>query len=135
MSNKRDRTSVVVRALLVGLSFLGAAAALRFLTPDHIGAEAGSRLMGVLMGGLVVVYANAAPKSLTPLSRMRCNVATEQALRRFTGWALTIGGLAYALIWVVAPLESANMLAMGALGTAFLLVLARMLEARRGRLS
>ncbi|CAN5712034.1 hypothetical protein BH23GEM8_BH23GEM8_01470 [soil metagenome] len=135
MSNQPDRTSLVVRALIVGLSFLVAAAALSWLTPEYISTEAGSRLMGVLTGGLVVLYANAAPKALTPLSRLRCDAVTEQALRRFTGWALTIGGLAYALIWVVAPLESANMLAMGALGTAFLLVVARMLEARRSRLS
>jgi hypothetical protein len=133
MSNQPDRNKVVLRALVAGVSIIAAAVALRYLTPDHIDPGVGSRLPGVLMGCLVVLYANAAPKNLTPLRRMRCDPATEQSLRRFTGWALTVGGVAYALIWVAAPLASANLLAAGALGTAFLLVVARMIDARRVR--
>jgi hypothetical protein len=82
-------------------------------------------MMGVLLGAIVVVYANAVPKALTPLIQVRCELAEEQAMRRFTGWSLVLGGVAYALAWLSAPLESANMIAATCLGLAVLLVIGR----------
>ena len=49
-------------------------------------------MLGLLV---VVVCANAIPKSLTSLARLRGSPAAEQAARRFAGWSLVLGGLGY----------------------------------------
>ena len=74
---------------------LQASITVRALTPDYLSAEAATRIPGALTGMLVVLYANALPKTLSPLSRMRCDPGAEQALRRLVGWSLTVGGLGY----------------------------------------
>jgi hypothetical protein len=56
---------------------------------------------------------------------MRGDPVAEQAMRRFTGWSLVLGGTAYAVAWVIAPLENANVLSASLLGAALLLVVAR----------
>lgn len=123
----------IVRGLIVAGGLLGAAVAIRLLTPAHLGAASAHRVMGVLMGAVVVLYANAVPKALTPLVRMRCDPGVEQALRRFTGWSLTLGGVAYVAVWAIAPLAYANLLAASLLGTALLLVVLRVALTLAGR--
>lgn len=122
------------RALIGAAFILTASAALAFASPGVISQELASRVWGVILGAIVVLYANAAPKTLTPLARMRCDPATEQAVRRFSGWAIVVGGLGYAGAWLVAPLEHAQLLSIAVLGSALLLVMARyglMLAGRR----
>lgn len=65
------------------------------------------------------------PKALTPFARLRCDPEKEQSPRRFTGWALVLGGLGYATAWMFAPIASARLLAIAALGSALLLVVVR----------
>jgi Ca2+/Na+ antiporter len=115
----------LAHGLIVAALFLGASVALRWLTPEYLSLELGRRLLGFVMGAVIVAYANAAPKTLTPLIQRRCDPATEQAIRRFTGWTLALGGAAYALTWLIAPLDSAEWLSMGLLGFALLLVIGR----------
>ena len=118
-----------IRSLLTGLViaalFLAASAAVRWLAPEYLSLELGRRLLGFLMGCILVGYANAAPKTLSPLIRMRCDPVAEQAMRRFTGWALALGGIGYALTWLIAPLDTAEWLSMALLGSALLLVIVR----------
>jgi hypothetical protein len=116
----------LVRALIIAGLFLGSSLALRLLSPDHLSADLARRWLGVLTGLVLVVYANALPKELSPLARMRCDPAAEQAMRRFAGWALTLGGGAYAMAWLVAPLDRANPIAVGLLGTSLVLVVGRL---------
>lgn len=119
-----SRTSIS-RALIVAGLFLGVSLALTFLSPGHLSPEAASRSLGVLMGALVVVYSNAVPKALSPLVRIRCDPAAEQAIRRFTGWTLTMGGMAYMAVWLMAPYDIAAMLAASLLATALLVAIVR----------
>ena len=112
------------RGLIIAGALLGAAAVLRVLSPDHLSPELARRMMGVLMGVVAVVYANAVPKALSPLLQLR-DPAKEQAMRRFTGWCLVLGGTAYAVAWLIAPLESANVIAATLLGVSLLLVVMR----------
>ncbi|MEO5816757.1 MAG: hypothetical protein ABIT20_15900 [Gemmatimonadaceae bacterium] len=120
------RGSVIVAGLLIGGSLT-----LKLLTPDVISRELALRLLGVMLGAFVVVYANAVPKMLPPI--MRGDAAAEQAMRRFTGWCLTLGGVAYAAAWIIAPLNRANLLAVASLGGAHLIVVARWLYGRSQR--
>ena len=115
----------VAHALLVAGLFVGASLVIRRLSPDYLSAEVAQRMLGVLMGALVVAYANAAPKALTPLIHLRCNATTEQTLRRFGGWTILLGGLGYMAAWLAAPYEIAAVLAMCLLGTAWLVAMAR----------
>ena len=120
------RGAVIVAGVLMGGSL-----ALTLLTPDVISKELSLRMLGVMLGALVVVYANAVPKMLPSL--MRGDPAAAQAMRRFTGWCLALGGVAYMLVWIIAPLDRANLLAMLFLGSTHLIVVARCLFRRPQR--
>ncbi len=75
--------------------------------------------------GLVVVYfANLAPKTLEPLSES-CEPSRVQALQRFCGRSLVLGGFGYSLAWLVVPIDYAAITSMAILGTGVLLVAAR----------
>lgn len=69
------------------------------------------RMTGMVMGALLVVWANAMPKMLVPLDRLSCAPAREQALRRFAAWAMVLGGLGYLLAFALAPIAIASTLA------------------------
>lgn len=115
----------LIRGLLIAALFLGASAVLRWLSPAYIDAGLMHRVFGVMAGALVIGYANAVPKALKPLGAMRCNPVTDQALRRFMGITMVLGGIGYTLAWIAAPIEIAHLYAMASLGTALLLVVAR----------
>ena len=85
-------------ALLVATSVLGR---------HYLDAATAVRLNGVTMGVLLVAWANTMPKMLVPLDRLACDPAREQALRRFAGWAMVLGGLGYTLAFALAPIAIA----------------------------
>lgn len=114
------------RDLIVAGLLLGAAAVLSSLAPERINPEFAQRLIGMLMGAVVVLYSNAAPKALPRKLATRCGSSGQQDFRRFAGWTLVLGGLGYALIWLIAPIEIANLLSGVLLAAAVLLVLVRL---------
>jgi len=127
MTTNRTQTSRAIGGgLIVAGLFLQATIGLKWLSPDLLSAEMAHRLIGAVMGALVVFYANDVPKSLTPLVRMRCDPAGEQALRRFAGWSLALGGAAFGAASLFAPFESADAIAVSALGSSVLIVIARL---------
>jgi hypothetical protein len=97
------------RALAGAAFILAASLVLRWAAPAWLGEETARRLVGVLLGLVVVVYANAIPKSLVALARLRCSPAREQAARRFAGWSLVLGGLGYIAASLLAPLASMHL--------------------------
>lgn len=117
--------SPIARALLVAGVIMAASASLAYASPEYISTALAGRLFGTMLGAVVVFYANVVPKSLIPLARMRCDPATEQALRRFAGQALVLGGLGYAAASLLAPLGMARYLAIAALSSALLAVAIR----------
>ena len=122
-----------IRRALAGAGLLLLASlAIKIGERHGLSPETGNRLAGMMLGALVVVYANAVPKALVPLARLTCDPAREQALRRFTGWALVLGGLGYMGASALAPAEFAGTLAMSLLAWALAAVVARILWARRG---
>ena len=112
-------------ALLLATSIIALSAALAFAVKSGwIDVETSERVSGVAMGLVMVVVANLVPKTLEPLSA-GCSPAKVQAMQRFSGWTLVLGGLGYSLAWLVAPLAYAAVSAMAILGTGVLLVAAR----------
>ena len=121
----RFASSPIARGLLVAALILAASGALALASPEYVSDELAKRLVGIMLGVVVVVYSNAAPKALTPLALMRCDPAAEQSMRRFAGWALVLGGLGYAAVWLLAPLSNAGMLSVAVLGGALVAVVVR----------
>jgi hypothetical protein len=100
------------RGFLLGAAYVLTAVVVKALRlHDAVSAEAAMRLMGVLMGLIVVILANAVPKRLVPLARLYCDPAREQALRRFAARVMLLGGLGFALAYAFAPIAIAPKLA------------------------
>lgn len=119
----------LVRALAGAAFILAACAALRWAAPEHLSPEMAQRLTGALLGMVVVVYANAIPKSLVALSRLRRSPAREQAARRFAGWSLVLGGLGYAAAALLAPLAAMHLVGGAILAVALAAAVLRCLRA------
>jgi predicted lipid-binding transport protein (Tim44 family) len=111
--------SPLCRSVLVAAGILGLSALLAWSAPGYLDPEWSRRLLGALLGAVVVAYANDIPKALAARARMRCSSpAADQAARRFAGWSLVLGGLAYMLAWLLAPLDRAGLIGGLALGAA-----------------
>ncbi len=111
------------RSLLIAAIYLLTAVVLNEFRQRHVvSAETVVRLMGMMMGSVVLVSANAIPKSLVPLARLSCDPIREQAFRRFGGWALVLGGLGYTLVYALVPITIASTLAICLLAPAVLVV-------------
>ena len=113
----------ICRSLWVAAIYLLTAVVLNALRLRHvIGAETVERGMGLLMGAVVLVSANAIPKRLMPLVRMSCDPAREQNLRRFGGRVLVLGSLGFMLAYALAPIGMASTLAICMLAPATVIV-------------
>lgn len=123
--------SPVVRALFAAMLLVGATAVLKWLAPDYIGIEWARRLGAALLAVVVLCYANAIPKSLVPLARLRCAPEREQAVRRFAGRSLVLGGLGYLLAALCAPLAAMHLIGGAVLALALAAALWRCIGAGR----
>lgn len=108
MDRYPNRSSQVRRALIVGGLLIAASYLLKRLSPAVMSPDTAERILGVLMGGVVVAYANALPKLSQGEVGTACRTDEHQASRRFAGWMLALGGLAYVLFWAFAPLAVAS---------------------------
>jgi hypothetical protein len=71
-----------------------------------------NRLTQAVIGAYLVFMGNLMPKMLAPRSNPACDGARAQALQRFSGWTWVMTGLAYAIIWLVLPLDVASPVSM-----------------------
>ena len=117
------------RALAGAALIIAASALLRWASPEYLDAGTAQRLTGVLLGFVVVLYANAIPKSLVALARLRCSPAREQAARRFAGWSLVLGGLGYMAASLSAPLASMHLVGGAILAVALVAAILRCMRA------
>ena len=134
MTSHSSRTELT-RGLIVAATLIGVSLALTLAPPSLMTKDLKLRIIGIVMGMVVVLYANAIPKALTPLARMTCDPAAEQRLRRFTGWTFALGGMAYALCWMFLPVSLALPIATGLLLTALMVVVGRIMLAKRSTLA
>ena len=114
------RNAITLAGLMITVS-LALAMAVR---ADWIGGDAMERMQGVMMGLIVMVFSNLAPKTLEPLAS-GCDPSRKQAIQRFSGWTLVLGGLGYSLAWLVLPIAYAGTVAMVVLASAVALVVAQ----------
>lgn len=118
----------LTRSLLAAALILGISAALAWAAPMYISSEWSHRLLGAMLGAVVVVYSNAIPKVLTARARRHAAPGAEQAARRFAGWILVLGGFGYMFAWLLAPLEMAGLVGGAILAAALLLAVVRCLR-------
>ena len=122
----------IVPALGLAALIIAAALAVTFARSQGlIGSDMGERIVMVVIGLVLVVLNNAVPKQLaSPRASARAE-AFGQSVRRTTGWAMTLGGLAWAAIWVFAPMDLARTLSIVAMGGAVAVVLGHFVWALR----
>jgi hypothetical protein len=127
--------AAIKRGLIIAALLIVASVVLQLLSPSYMSREIELRIFGVLTGGVVLIYANLVPKTITRRIGACGDPMVEQSIRRFTGWSLVLGGVAYAIVWMIAPLQYATALAVGVLGLSVLLVATRiaMVAARGSR--
>ena len=128
-SSSKSRARLA-RDIAIAAFLIAGSAVLVWLTPDVISRDASYRGFGVMLGLFVMFYANEGPKMLPPLDRVR-NPVAEQERRRFTGWVITLGGLAYVLTWLIAPVSYAPPISMTLLAASVAAPLWRCIVARR----
>ena len=92
---------------------------------DVLEFSAASRSIGATLGvGVLLAGGYFSRRMLGPMSQ-RTGVTTASRVLRFASWGVMGGGLGYALTWLAAPIEVANLWATCVLGVALLLVAAR----------
>lgn len=126
-----SRTKQLGRAVALAALILAASALLGWASPAYLSDESARRLLGVLLGAVVVGFSNTIPKMLASRSRLRCSPAQDQAARRFAGWSMVLGGLGYMLAWIFAPLSMAALIGGAALAIGLTLALLRCLRLGR----
>lgn len=115
----------IKRGLIIAGLLILASAVLELLSPSYLSRDVELRILGLLTGGVVLLYANLVPKAITPRISACGDPKVEQSIRRLTGWALALGGIAYAIVWMIAPIQYATALAVSVLGASVLVVVTR----------
>ena len=129
MKFKRTAAAAIGAVFLIGLAGLARLAA-------HMGvidADMLSRLVQIAIGLSLVVIANGAPKQI---GRPRASLEAEgraQAARRAAGWSLTLAGLIYAGVWILAPVALAAPVSMAVVAIGLTLAVLGALNACRSR--
>lgn len=113
MMSNRISSSLALAALLIAV-----AASLSYARKlGVVGTEVPARATMVLIGILLVFYANVIPKSVSLHS------AKAQSIQRLAGWAFVLAGLGYAAVWAFAPIRTAAVTSMTTVAIGFLCVL------------
>jgi hypothetical protein len=85
------------------------------------------RIFGIATGLILAFYGNVIPKRSACVDPVSDSAARRQRLLRFSGWAFTLAGLAYAAIWAFAPLGD-ELWAMLPIAAALVLVAIRIIR-------
>ena len=86
----------------------------------------GQRIRAIIFGVGMVIWGNYLPKNLSPWS-LEDEPFDWQRVHRFVGWVASLGGIAFVMVWLVLPPESARLASIGIVGTACVLAAGRKL--------
>lgn len=106
------------RPILTGLVAAGLQVAVALLATvgvklGYFDQDVAIRITMVAIGLMVLFYANFASKVVSRSAR-------SMAVIRFAAWSLTLGALAWTVIWLFAPMEIANFAATAAVALGIL---------------
>jgi len=112
------------RGIWTALALIAAAIVLkRMLAGGIISGDTSQRLIQMAIGAVLVLTGNLVPKRLRKMSEDNCEPSRRQSLQRFAGWAFVLAGIAYIVVWALAPVDTALTVGMCVVGAATLLVL------------
>ena len=120
-----QRRMLVRSACIAGLMLVVALGAKLAHVLGLDGGMLSHRAPGVIMGFMLMAVGNMAPKAVGPLTAKRCSPAQTQSLQRSIGWTFVLAGLAFAGVWMLAPLDQANAIATTICAGALILVIGR----------
>jgi hypothetical protein len=81
-----------------------------------------------LLGGFLAYIGNGIPKTLTPLSALRCDAVRLQALQRLSGWTWVVTGLGFAIAWLVMPAAVAKPVSLALIGGGMVMVVTQIVR-------
>jgi len=130
-SESRVRKEIVSAIILAGLILLGSISASMAKEFGMIDAELSKRIVGIIIGIVLIVMGNYMPKKLVALGDTNCSHTKSQSIQRFMGWTFVIAGMLYAGVWIVFDLDQAGFVIMLTFPAAIvLIIIARMLFLR-----
>lgn len=98
-----------------------------------VGTGLPDRIIGIMIGITVAVFANPVAKRLPGAPGPETNRPGHAAFQRFTGLVMVLAGIGYALVWVVAPVGLAPWMAVSVVMLGFVIILARRVFAGSGK--
>ena len=112
---------ILASLLLLGSMIMTVAKQLELLDSDTI-----KRIVGINTGLMLIVLGNYMPKkNQATASQCSCSSKpTPNAVQRFMGWTFVLGGILYALAWVVLDLDQAGIAIMFAFPAAIAMIFA-----------
>lgn len=124
----RPLSAFAVAAAILGAAwFLSSAGRAGIIDGDMA-----TRAVMAASGLFIAMLGNGVPKQL---KRPRASVDAERRMQsglRRVGWTMSLAGLAFALIWIVAPEAVARPLSLAWMALAFMFVVATILRCRSG---
>ncbi|MGH7936639.1 MAG: hypothetical protein ACREF8_06490, partial [Chthoniobacterales bacterium] len=99
------RRGLVFAGLMLAVSLAAKYATARGAIHAH---DLSLRLVMAIAGVFLVSTGNMIPKTLTPLSAMRCGATKVPSFQRLAGWTWVLAGLALAIGWLVLPVARAE---------------------------
>jgi hypothetical protein len=107
-TGRRLSYAVIFSSLVLSVPLGTSLATALGLSNDPAVRALGDRLTNVLAGLFLVFLGNQLPKMLPAQSDAACDAATLQSVRRRTGWAHVLAGLAFTVLWLVLPVPLAR---------------------------
>lgn len=89
-------TSLAFNLALAGATLVGSAAVVVLKKNGVIDGDMAERALGVILGVILVVYANFIPKQVS---------RSAPRAKRVIGWTFVLAYLSYAAIWAFAPMQ------------------------------
>ena len=113
--------NIAFNLFLAGLILFAAAGSIFGLFSD----EVSERATGILMGLIIILFANAMPKT-APDSCLESERSPDwRGVRLFAAWSLILGALGFIAAWAFAPLEHAPFIAIAPMATGVAAMAAR----------
>jgi len=124
MTDKQRTGDSIRRGLVFAGLMLAVSLAAKYATTRGAvhSADLSLRLVMAIAGAFLVSIGNMIPKTLTPLSAMRCDATKVQSFQRLTGWTWVLAGLALAIGWLVLSVARAEQMMFLLLPTAIVII-------------
>jgi len=124
---RRRSGGAIARAIAFAALMLAIALGVRLAAAlgGTIHDDLAERATMVVLGAFIVATGNTLPKTLTPLSMLRCDAGRAQAFHRFAGWTWVLAGLAVSAAWLVLPIDAAQTITLVVLPACMLAIAGR----------